>query len=407
MCLQCYSHRHLGWKINVVDACDKEPAGAEVAAATPEDLQSRGSVQYTTRVRPDTGNQRFYGGDGSNAIGGPADKEHMVMPPVPSALEEHLRGDFAAPRPRNEPPRNFTMFAYPSNYSTYGNVPFYMAAAQRYERPRPAGSPFKDFGNPGNFGNSGGFENFASPPQPHFNTYRPVRQPGFPSQQLSVPSIYAQPPTLQPAEHHRTVVMPPRQSPIPVKHGYRVVAGKRVPGAAGGAHRSVVYKKPVFGKFSAVQLPPQFAYRHLQQPPPLQPQPGTAMTQSVSVSYSTSSKLPTPPEQLPVNHQHRATMQSRREVMVGPGRPQFRGGFDPDSVVVEGGFKPMVPTAQDRSDDAQASTPADDPANHSHEKKTNKKLISRKPAKRRADERQEPDRPEATVDAAAAQPQTA
>ncbi|XP_063233288.1 protein Skeletor, isoforms D/E-like [Bacillus rossius redtenbacheri] len=59
---QCYTHRYLGWKINVLDSCDYSGAASElVSSRVPaeddleggdEDLQSRPSIRVTTRVKP-------------------------------------------------------------------------------------------------------------------------------------------------------------------------------------------------------------------------------------------------------------------------------------------------------------------------------------------------------------------
>ncbi|PZC78207.1 hypothetical protein B5X24_HaOG202458 [Helicoverpa armigera] len=53
---QCFTHRHLGWKINVVDECDaQEGEESRVAAQVlpPDDLRGDESVQVPTRLSPD------------------------------------------------------------------------------------------------------------------------------------------------------------------------------------------------------------------------------------------------------------------------------------------------------------------------------------------------------------------
>uniref|UniRef100_A0A2A4IWG9 DOMON domain-containing protein n=1 Tax=Heliothis virescens TaxID=7102 RepID=A0A2A4IWG9_HELVI len=53
---QCFTHRHLGWKINVVDECDaQEGEESRVAAIVlpPDDLRGDESVQVPTRLSPD------------------------------------------------------------------------------------------------------------------------------------------------------------------------------------------------------------------------------------------------------------------------------------------------------------------------------------------------------------------
>ncbi|XP_045780245.1 protein Skeletor, isoforms D/E isoform X1 [Maniola jurtina] len=60
---QCFTHRHLGWKINVVDECDITEAEESRVVETldlPEDLASEESIQVQNRVKPDVNflNQR-------------------------------------------------------------------------------------------------------------------------------------------------------------------------------------------------------------------------------------------------------------------------------------------------------------------------------------------------------------
>lgn len=401
---QCFSHRHLGWKINVLDACDKEQSNAELGA-TSEDLQSRGSIQYTTRVKPDAENKQFYNnGPVKNYIEQNADyvKGPQRMPSVPSALEENLKNDFTR-SPLNHhrdqttayyndnykfptSQQNFTLYTYPSsgNY-TYGNVPFYMPKVHYGSPQTVKTSPAYNYVLPAttyNFNNNINNNN---------NNYRPVRQP-------AVPSLHD-----QRAPAH---VMFAQQQPIPVKHGYRVVAGKRFPSNGGGpmpngAHHSVVYKKPVY-KFNGQPPPPPPVpvvnyYKPVLQPaavvhgPPSfrqfhqqQPQPSTSMSQSVSVSYS-SSKHQSPQQHGGHSLPAAAAPQIRREVVNQQNHyHQFQGGFNPNSVVVEGGFKPIVGATvlEDRSDVAATgdSDETTSPPPKRHEKKMNKKLVSRKPA---------------------------
>ncbi|CAB3232590.1 unnamed protein product [Arctia plantaginis] len=54
---QCFTHRHLGWKINVLDECDVEEGVesriVERVVAPPDDMVSMESIQVHTRVTPD------------------------------------------------------------------------------------------------------------------------------------------------------------------------------------------------------------------------------------------------------------------------------------------------------------------------------------------------------------------
>ncbi|GLH12658.1 Protein Skeletor, isoforms B/C [Gryllus bimaculatus] len=76
---QCYTHRYLGWRINVYDSCDSAAASETVTTRVPSsddasddqegELQSRPSIRVTTRVKPDGG---AFAGDkpdgGANAV---------------------------------------------------------------------------------------------------------------------------------------------------------------------------------------------------------------------------------------------------------------------------------------------------------------------------------------------------
>lgn len=426
----------MGWKINVLDACDKEPPSAEPSQSTSEDLQSRGSIQYTTRVKPDIENNQFYSHNepvrSYNDLHGSPNKDyHHHVPSIPVAMEENLRNDFyksqahldkhvynTNPRfpPSSMSQQNGTLYAYPNSNYTYGNVPFYMPNVH-YGSPQPVRSP------------TAGYSNYAM--LPLYNTnYRPVRQPTF--------SNFQAQPNAFPDQYHHPVqmVLSPKQQQhaVAVKHGYRV-SGKRLPpNGAGpmpnGAHHSVVYKKPVH-KFNGQpvvmqQLPvasnlhyspavvspvsqpvlpavypnhfqhqqqqqpifqqhsfvqPQQQYQPLFQQQPLAPlqQTSTSMSKSVSVSYS-SSKNQQPPQQTG----YAVPIQNRQETA----GQYYQGGFNPDTVVVESGFKPIIPTAAggnsfpiDRSDQETGETTADldEPATvRYHEKKMSKKLVSRK-----------------------------
>lgn len=48
---QCYSHRHLGWKINVVDACDTQTA-ASSRHEVYSDVEAEPSIQHESKLHP-------------------------------------------------------------------------------------------------------------------------------------------------------------------------------------------------------------------------------------------------------------------------------------------------------------------------------------------------------------------
>lgn len=417
----------MGWKINVLDSCDKEQPGAEPSASASEDLQSRGSIQYTTRIKPDANNERFYGEPGKKNHVDPRTavaKDHHIddhnMPPIPPVLEENLRNDFPKSQGHRDSfvfnnnnnyqfpvaaasQQNVTSYAYhpaSSNHTAYGgDEPFYTPKVH-YGSPRPVKTaPVHNH----NVNNN--------------NNYRPVRQPAVPHFHVQQQPANV----LQMAEPHPRpvqMIFTPKQQ-VAVKHGYRVQSGKRLPG--NGVRHSVVYKKPVYKMYNsqpaAVRQPSQVHHGPASPVPQLlssgfpgnfqphqqpfvqqqqQQQPTTSMSQSVSVSYSTSKHLQRP------NGGH-APIQSRQETFRRPSyrhRQPFQGGFDPNTVVVEGGFKPILQpngdgsaVLQDRSDgDGESTAPAvvdvdgtPDVETH-HGKKMAKKLISRKPAAKHVDD---------------------
>ncbi|XP_045532789.1 protein Skeletor, isoforms D/E isoform X1 [Pieris brassicae] len=54
---QCFTHRHLGWKINIVDECDAteaEESRVVESVALPTDLLSEESIQVQSRIKPDS-----------------------------------------------------------------------------------------------------------------------------------------------------------------------------------------------------------------------------------------------------------------------------------------------------------------------------------------------------------------
>lgn len=414
---QCFTHRHLGWKINVMDACDKEQPSSEPNAPVSEDLQSRGSIQYTTRVKPDVENKQLYNNNEPlrNYIDLQTDHKVNNMPLIPTALEENLKTDLYKPStnydqfvynnykfPTTTSQQN-TLYTYPNSNYTYGNVPFYMPRAH-YGNPQPVMSPTFNYMLPSyNINN---------------NNYRPIRQP-------VIPHFQAQPNIL--SDHRPTqIVFTPKQ-PVAVKHGHRV-SGKRLPPNGpmpNGAHHSVVYKKPVY-KFNTQPplplvshyspVPPVSQPMHsvypghvqLQQQPPIQQQlqqpifhqqqkpvfyqqqqpivqqPSTSVSQSVSVSYSSSKH---PKSQQMTGY---VPIQSRQETDI---QHQSQGGFNPSTVVVEGGFKPILPGGenilQDRSDKELSGIAGDFDETaivRHYEKKMSKKLISRKPTIKHVDD---------------------
>jgi len=410
----------LGWKINVLDACDKEQPSFEPSAPASEDLQSRGSIQYTTRVKPDVENKQLYNNNEPlrNYIDQQSDHKGHNMPLIPTELEQHLKTDFSKSSTNHDQfvynnykfptatSQQNTLYTYPNSNYTYGNVPFYMPKAH-YGSPQPVTSPTYNYMLPSyNINN---------------NNYRPIRQPVIPHFQMQHNIL---------SDNHPTqMVFTPKQ-PVAVKHGYRV-SGKRLPPNGpmpNGAHHSVVYKKPIY-KFntqsplslvshyspvppvsqpmlsvypsnfqqqqqSLIQQQQPLIQQQLQQPifhqqqnptfylqqqqQPIVQQPSTSMSQSVSVSYSSSKH--------PKSHQMigYVPIQSRQETDVQ--QHQSQGGFNPSSVVVEGGFKPIIPGGssilQDRSDKEISSTAGDFDETvtvRHYEKKMSKKLISKKP----------------------------
>ncbi|VVC37406.1 DM13 domain,DOMON domain [Cinara cedri] len=393
---QCFTHRHLGWKINVLDSCDKEQPIAEPNTSASEDLQSRGSIQYSTRVKPDVENKQYYNNDehNKNYISQNTNpNEHFNMPSVPVALEENLKNDFyKSPAhhdqfvynnyrlPQVAPQQNLTLYAYPaSNYTYGGNVPFYMPKVH-YGSPQPVKSSVYNYVLPSHNVNNNN------------HNYRPIRQP-------VVQHFQAQPNVLP--DHHPVQMVFNHKQHAPVKHGYRV-PGKRLPSNGpmpNGAHHSVVYKKPVYklngqpivnqyNPVPPVSQPLQHSDYHAGS---FQQQPSTSVSKSVSVTYS-SSKQQTPQQIQQMGGYVLPAAQNRREP-TGHHHQQFQGGFNPNTVVVESGFQPIVPSGvgnifQDRSDHESGGTGDFDETATTmkhHEKKMSKKLISRKLSAKHAD----------------------
>lgn len=419
----------MGWKINVLDACDKEqPTGPEPGASTSEDLQSRGSIQYATRVKPENveSKQFYHDGPIKNAV-----SKDGVMPPVPVELEENLRQDFYKPLAAQTEPftrydngrlpaappvasqQNFTLYAYPSwttndnnnnNNYTYGNVPFYVPNDVHYGGPRPVKSSAHNYALPPSYNNNNN------------NNYRPIRQPAIAAHFHAIQPNVSPDPYRPAVQTHAGFAQHK-----PIKHVNYRVSGKRLPSnggarqpANGAHHYSVVYKKPVYIK-STVRPVPSAHYHDPTQPVPVHPghfphpqqhsvpqnnqqhrpllrsssDSTQSVSQSVSVTYSSSAKRPRPVQTAAAPG--RAPIQNGHETVAGGRHHKPQGGFNHNTVVVEGGFKPIVPGAgADGSADGESEgfdgTAATTVSRHNNnEKKMNKKLISRKPVDKRAD----------------------
>ncbi|XP_050536003.1 protein Skeletor, isoforms B/C-like isoform X2 [Daktulosphaira vitifoliae] len=412
---QCFTHRHLGWKINVLDSCNKEKPEL---TAVQEDLQTRGSIQYTTRVKPDSSNFEI--------IKNSENIDHLTF--IPAELENDLKKDFIKlqyTKPEySVSTQNFSYNSYPISNHTYSNTTFYV--------------PQSHYGNP-------------QPLQPSTNKYiindntnRPLQQLGsipmsnYYNQQL-VPNIYNQPiPAAashfqaqstkssiinehrRPNINYQQIFFKPNQN-SQISTNYVPKIDSRKVSRPMGPIRSVIYKKPVHrfpplsdmnhhgsntltrGHLSYVPTSKQFQQ---QQP---YGQYGSSISQTVSVSYSTSKNNNSPLLHNHNHHQysHQQTQHQKPHILMRNAQElngeqttinnsafgKTRGGFNPNTVIVEGGFKPIFPENSSALDkiseyinvkttDLEGTTMnefvEDLPENHKKKIKISKKLLPKK-----------------------------
>ncbi|CRL07149.1 CLUMA_CG020142, isoform A [Clunio marinus] len=78
---QCFTHRYLGWKINVLDSCDIQPQASD-RHETYDDIAAEPSIKHETKLNP---SDNFLTHDVRNSI------KKQILNPIPSKVTEELK----------------------------------------------------------------------------------------------------------------------------------------------------------------------------------------------------------------------------------------------------------------------------------------------------------------------------
>lgn len=415
---QCFTHRYLGWRINVLDRCDSGRQASEVdevfvepdeIAASPDDsdtLVPDASIRHETKILP---NELFLLQHEKNLL-----KNHNMneQPPkiqfdlnknseiskiiadgikAAEALEESIaqsKGNYSY---KYESPTQQYGKARPPTYSTLPPRDIQMPDEPRPGAPKFQSHPLSTYNRP-----PGGFPN-DSPPPPQF--HRPVKQPGrrpvfverrrpyngggaglppsrpFPpsgAQQSTIVNHYKKPgpPYMRPPFVKQQKPLKP-VNPLMLL-GQPTEIG---PSRKNFDHKPVRPPPPVQSVKNGIKSPNKMP------PPPSPSVPQQSNTQSYREPPQQSSKQPyrEPPHKINANGKkpqgninqsipfrkkpnRESTFKNKEPIKVyykSPYEviddsgiaavPAHNTGFKPDSVIVEGGFRPIV---QRRNDDA-------------------------------------------------------
>lgn len=301
--MQCFSHRYLGWKINVLDHCDlpsvsgSEPVLTKVKPG-PDEPFSRPSIQYATRIKPD---QQTLNNLVNNKIPlkgaipfGPAKPTDLSLTNVTDKIipvKEDIEDDtVATTSPKvTEGYNNISLSEEVMNKSPISHGPIRMT----YTRvPPPVTRP--------------NIVLMRRPPQPV----------------IKIPHMGVRPPpqVLGP------VNVPPPRPMMMKKHPYRLPPPPPPPRPMIYMHVPPRPQQPIMP-----QRPPP--------PPPKQPMFQQKMKKpDIPLEKAKPVKPPQvqPPPQ-PQQILHGEDQTARLPVAVNT-------GFNPGSLVIEGGFKPIIPS---------------------------------------------------------------
>lgn len=366
---QCFVHRYLGWKINVLDRCDLASQGsAHVETRVkyePEvdELESHSSIKVPTRVKPEGPNflPLVSNGGLKNSDLMAEYKKNFAQIPAnfkDQHIQEHTMEESSYAVAPNHRYSGSTMNVYEKDVqsttednremipvsedtsqdiSTERNKPMLTDSKyhqnQTYTEQRPAQELWNNHGrNP-----------IRTGPPMH-------RRPAVPTMTIIRPHHR------RPVPHHHVVMV---QKPMM----HRPLSLMSAP----SSYRPVFVKKPIY------RVPPMVMNRPvMMMPPPHQsemimvpPKPNRAappqVTKTVSVSYSSSKSKVKP--QAPVQIKSEASETKKyilphhkpykQDMVVSAFKspaPSTNGGFNPGSLVIEGGFKPIIQNTQEAQD---------------------------------------------------------
>ncbi|RZF39223.1 hypothetical protein LSTR_LSTR010317 [Laodelphax striatellus] len=335
---QCFSHRYLGWKINVLDSCDLPSAAA--------------SEPVAVQVHPDD----EQGGGGSHDLGDelqsrPSIRVATRVLPHPQIITNGIKQDYY--KTLAESPANFKDGI--NGYETGFKIPF---------KPDPSKNGGYEIAIPNEqfFNNSWAKNNSpysVNEDVQEGSTLRTFESAATTlkhnnSAYLSTSSYLPQTtlrPNRRPAPQVMTIIRPHRPMP-PIMLMAQQGASMHRPLLSGAPQlRPIIMKKPVLRMPSASATNPRqpiipTANRPLPQstvlvPASQRPHQQQQVTKSVSVSYSTG-KL-----KKPISLQADSTKMKSETKKRNPSEQSFssmplNSGFNPGAVVLESGFKPII-----------------------------------------------------------------
>lgn len=356
-------HRYLGWKINVHDRCDTQVATGSAPSETrvkyePEvdELESHPSIKVATRVMP----------DGPNFLPLVSNlelkhselmaeyKKNFAQIPV-NFKDAHKESQYAVTTPGVAPNHKYPEQDGSSSTEQQHRemIPVSEDLSQDIstERSRPMLGQKK--------------ENRTSLEAQHYYQGLPYhRHPYIQGQVVNGRPTH----TRRPVVSTMTIIRPHNRRPAPHHHMMMMHRPMSVM-AAPSNYRPVYVKKPVY-RMPAVSMhrpvmmmspEPQLAETMLV-PPRVQTSQQPQTMKTVSVSYS-SSKAKVKPQQLPMQLKAEPT-ETKKYILpqMKPNKQELHspvyksstsvnsGGFNPGTLVIEGGFKPIIQSTQEAQD---------------------------------------------------------
>ncbi|XP_054288516.1 protein Skeletor, isoforms D/E-like [Macrosteles quadrilineatus] len=379
---QCFTHRHLGWKINVHDRCDlpvvsaSEPVETRVKYEPDEDeLESHPSQRVATRIKPEGPNYLpLVSNVGLKNQDLMAEyKKNFAQIPVNFQVSPDQKYELQHGIPSNHKYPASTMDVYinkqieSSTEDGREMIPVSEDTSQDVstERNRPILPQGQDKYNVSETNHHQQQESYkpAFNRNPHPHGMRPGPHQRRPV--MSTMTIIR--PHRRPAPHHHMMMVAK-----PVMHRpYTLMS-------APSQYRPVYVKKPIYrmpavSMHRPVMMVPQSVHAETVMMPPRAPitQSHSPVTKTVSVSYSSSKGKVKP--QIPMqmksepSENKKYILPQHKPYKPENSAPQYKisqsittGGFNPGSLVIEGGFKPIIQNTQEAQDRISETEETDD-----------------------------------------------
>lgn len=376
--LQCFSHRYLGWKINVHDRCDlpavsaSAPVESRVKYEPEEDeLEPHPSQRVATRVKPEGPNYLPLVsniGLKNQDLMAEYKKNYAQIPVNFQEPQDHkYESQHGIPTNHKYPASTMDVYINKQIESTTEDgremIPVSEDTSQDIstERNKPILSHGQEKHNLNETSHHHQPPTFNRGPHPQGLVMRPVshqRRPGGPTMTIIRPHR-------RPSPHHHMMMVAK-----PVVHRPFTLM------AAPSQYRPVYVKKPIyrmpaFAMHRPVMTIPQPVPAETVMVPPRAPASHPQVTKTVSVSYSSSKGKIKP--QIPIQMKSEPT-ENKKYILPQhkPYKPETSiphykasqsittGGFNPGSLVIEGGFKPIIQNTQEAQDRISEPEETDD-----------------------------------------------